>query len=111
MNWILTVLCTIGAYALISWFSIRAGEHHTLWQAFLSPFRHWLDLVLVLSGSMVYAMAIFFGIRSSSFAPSIVITLGVIVSFLFSVWLADGIITPRRVLGIGIVMVGVFLMR
>ena len=111
MNWFLTILFTIGAYALISWFSIRAGEHNTLWQAFFSPVRNWLDFVLVISGSMTYAIAIFFGVRSSAFAPSIVITLGVIVSFMFSVWLADGVIIPRRLLGIGIVLIGVWLMR
>ncbi|MEM7111754.1 MAG: hypothetical protein AAF614_04930 [Chloroflexota bacterium] len=111
MNWIMMILYTIGAYALISWYSIRAGEHHTIWQAFFSPVRNWVDFVLVISGSMVYALAIFHGIRSTAFAPSIVITLGVLVSFAFSVWFADGVITPQRLLGIFVVMCGVWLMR
>ena len=111
MNWFLTILYTLIAYALISWFSIRAGQHDTFLQAFLSPVRNWVDFLLVIGGSMIYALALFYGTRSSAFAAPIVITLGVLVSFGFSVWLADGVITGRRLLGVGIVMFGVWLMQ
>ena len=60
---------------------------------------------------MIYAVALYYGTLSSNFAAPMVISLGVIVSFGFSVWLADGEITPQRLLGVLVVMFGVWLMR
>jgi drug/metabolite transporter (DMT)-like permease len=111
MNWLLSILFTIVAYAIISLYSIRSGAQATAWQAFFASVRSILDLGLVVVGGMFYAVALFYGTLSSDFAPSIVISLGVIVSFIFSVWLGDGVITPQRLAGIAVVMFGVWLMR
>ena len=43
LNWVLTIICTMLAYGMISWFSIRAGQQDTFMQAFLSPVRSWVD--------------------------------------------------------------------
>jgi len=111
LNWVLTLVCTVVAYGMISWFSIRAGQQETFMQAFLSPVRSWIDFALVVGGGMIYAVALFYGTLSSDFAAPIVISLGVIVSFCFSVWLADGEITAQRLAGVAVVMFGVWLMR
>lgn len=111
MNWILTIFFTISAYNLFSLFGVRSGQHDTFWRAALSPISNWIDFLLILFGSIGFGLATFYGARSSTFATSIVIALGVVVSYGFSVWFADGVITTTRLVGVGVILLGVCLIR
>lgn len=111
MNWLFAIVATIFAYTLFSWFGLRTAAATSLRGAVLAVVSNPLDFLLIIVGSAGFAVATFFAIKSSPFAVTVVISLGLAVSFVFSVIFANAEVTVARVAGLGAIAFGVWLMR
>lgn len=111
MNWLLTVLFAIVAYTLFSYFGLRTAEASTAQRAALGAFTNGLNFALIMAGTMGFSLALFFGTKASSFAVTVVIALGVVVSFAFGAIVGGGSVTPAHAAGIALILTGVALLK
>lgn len=111
MNWVFSIVATIIAYTLFSCFGLRTGAATTFKDALFTPFSNLIDLSLVLVGSAGFGVATYYALKSSAYAIPIVISLGLIVSFVFSTIFADGRITITKLIGLFVIMIGVLLIK
>ena len=111
MNWLYAIIATVISYTLFSYFGVRTGDANSFKDALLTPFSHFIDFALVLAGSAGFGVATYFALKSSSFAIPMIISLGLIVSFVFSVLFADGKISISKLAGLGIIVIGVLLIK
>ncbi len=111
LNWIFTFVFTVTAYLFITAFGIRAGEQQSALDAATALVRNPINFALVILGSALYGVAAFYAIRASSYGTSIVISLGVVVSFVISAYWTSSSIAPKHIVGIVVVLVGVWLLQ
>lgn len=111
MNWVFAIISTIISYTLFSYFGMRTGAATTFKDAVLSPFSNFIDLALVLTGSAGFGVAAYYALKSSSYAIPVIISLGLIVSFVFSTIFTDGRITMTRLVGLGVIVLGIILIK
>ncbi len=111
MNWIYAIIATVISYTLFSYFGLRTGTASTFRDAALSPFTNIIDLTLVLTGSAGFGVATYFALKSSSYAVPIIISLGLIVSFIFATIFSDGKITVERLIGLLVIVLGIVLIK
>ena len=111
MHWILTIVATVVAYTLFSYFGVRTGSSDTLAKAAFAPVSNPIDFSLIVFGSSGFGIATYFALKTSPFAVTLVIAIGLIVSFLFSVLVVSAEATPQRLIGLVVVMAGVWLLR
>lgn len=111
MNWLFTVVFTAVAYTLYSVFGLRVGTSDTVVRAGLAPFTDPLNFGLVMAGTLGFSLALFFGSRASDFAFTIIIALGVVVSFAFSVVVGGASVGVYHALGIALIIAGVALLK
>ena len=104
MNWFLALIATIISYTALSYFALRAGGTTSFRHALLLPVSNPIDFVLVLSGNAAFGVAAYFALKNSPYAITIVISIGLIVSFVFSTFFTDGRITALHVFGLGIII-------
>jgi uncharacterized membrane protein len=111
MNWAAAITATVVSYTLFSYFGLRTGETGSFRQAVLLPFRNPLDFALVMLGSAAFGVATFYALKTSSYAIPVVISIGLVVSFVFSTLFADGRVTIMRLAGLALILSGVWLMK
>ena len=111
MNWFLAIIATIVSYTLFSYFGLRTGAASSFQDALLAPVSSAVNFGLILVGSAGFGVATFYALKSSPFAITAVISIGLIVSFVFSSLFADGRITITRLLGLGVIVAGVWLLK
>ena|SRR3989344_2125324 len=99
------------AYTLISFFGqITGGGAKTIVEvvrAVLKP----LPLLLLVVGNIFFAMTVFAGFKVTQFAIPAAIALGAAVSFFYSVLVLGGTVTALKVLGVVLILVGIFFLR
>ena len=111
MNWILAIIATVISYTLFSYFGMRVGEADSFKDAALAPFTSIVDFALVLFGSCGFGIATYYALKSSAYAIPIIISLGLLVSFVFSVLFADGKISSSKLIGFCIIILGVLIVK
>ena len=111
MNWLLTILATITSYTLFSIFGLRTGQAETFHQAALAPVTNPINFLLILVGSAGFGVATYYALKSSPFAITIVISVGLLVSFLFSALFANGQIDIQKIVGLCTIIAGVWLIK
>ncbi len=111
MNWFLALIATIISYTALSYFAFRAGGTTSFRYALLLPISSPIDFALVLSGNAAFGVATYFALKNSPYAITIVISIGLIVSFVFSTFVTDGRITALHILGLGIIILGVWFLK
>lgn len=111
MNWLLTVLFTIVAYTLFSYFGMRTAGSSTALRAGLAPLTDWLNFALIMSGTVGFSLALFFGAKASAFAVTVVIALGVVVSFLFAAFVGGSGVTFFHAAGLALILSGVAFLK
>ena len=111
MNWILTVVFSIVAYTLFSFFGLRTAGSLSATRAALAPVTDLVNFSLIMSGTVGFSLALFFGAKASAFALTVVIALGVVVSFAFAAVVGGA--TPKAIHGGGIalILVGIALLK
>ena len=111
MNWLFAILATITSYTLFSIFGLRTGNAESFLRAILAPISNPIDFLLILVGSAGFGVATFYALKSSPFAITVVISVGLLVSFLFSVLFANGPINIHKIAGICTIILGVWLIK
>ncbi len=111
LNWAWTVFFAIVAYSLYSYFGQRVGASPTAWRAATVPFTDWLNFGLILAGTLAFSLALFFGGRASAFAVTVVIALGVVVSFAFAAMVGGVAVKPLHLGGIAMILTGIACLR
>ena len=111
LNWILAIIATIVSYTLFSYYGLRTGELLSFKQALMAPVNNLVNFSLVIIGSAGFGVATFYGLKGSPYAITAVISIGLIVSFVFSVLFADGRITSFRIFGLAMIIFGVWLLK
>lgn len=111
MNWILAILATITSYTLFCIFALRTGQAETFRQAALAPLSSPIDFLLVLVGSAGFGVATFYALKSSPLAITVVISIGLLVSYVFSVIFVNGEISIQKSAGLFAILAGVWLIK
>ena len=110
-NWLLTTAFAIVAYTLFSYFGQRTASSETALRAALAPISDWLNFALIMTGTVGFSLALFFGAKASAFAVTVVIALGVVVSFAFAALIGGSAATLSHGAGIALILAGVALLR
>jgi len=111
MVWIYFIGLSIVTYIGISLFGkLTGGESQTALQAALNGFRP-LPLAIILMANTIFAVAIFYGLQVTSAAVTIVLSIGVVTSFIFSVAFLGVYVTSIKLLGVLLIIAGIYLLR
>jgi hypothetical protein len=106
----LFVACAAVAYVGIAFFGqLVGGAKGSALQAFLATLSP-APLLVVTVANMFFGLALYYGFAVTRFAIPATIAIGVITSFAYSVAFLGGQISLIRMLGVAIVMVGIFLL-
>ena len=111
MNLILAIVSTIVSYTLFSYYGLRTGEVASFKYALIGPVSNLLNFGLAIAGSASFGVATYYALKSSPYGITLVISLGIIVSFIFSYLFVDGRITTLRIIGLGIILLGAWLIK
>ena len=110
VQWILFAVLTIIAYGGISWFAqLSGGSSTSALGAFFSAIKPF-PLFVVTVANMFFGLALYYGFSVTRFAIPAAISLGVITSFAFSAIVLGAPVTLTKLVGAGIVIVGVIVM-
>ncbi|MGH1537978.1 MAG: hypothetical protein ACRBDX_08010 [Gammaproteobacteria bacterium] len=111
MNWILTILATTASYTLFSIFGLRTGQAESFYQAAFSLVRDPINFLLIFIGSAGFGVATFYAYKSSPLAITVVISIGLLVSFVFSVIFANGEINLQKIAALCLITLGIWLIK
>ena len=111
MNWLFTILATVTSYTLFSIFGLRTGGATSFKQAVLTPVSSPIDFLLILVGSAGFGVATFYALKSSPIAITVVISIGLLVSYVFSVIFTNGEIGVQKLAGLCTIIIGVWLIK
>lgn len=111
MNWLLTIVFSIVAYTLFSWFGLRSAGAASWQRASTTAFTDWFNFALIMSGTVGFSLALFFAAKASAFAVTVVIALGVIVSFAFGAIVGGSTATFTHAGGLVLILVGIALLK
>ena len=111
LYWVLFVATGILSYLLLSLFGqLTGGSVNSAISAFLAAFKP-IPFVVLIIGNALWGVAIFFGLQNTKYAIPGVIALGIITSFFYSVIVLENTVTWPRLVGLGFVMLGIYLIR
>jgi hypothetical protein len=111
LYWLLFATTGIVSYLLLSLFGqLTGGSVNSAISAFLAAFKP-IPLVLLIIGNALWGVAIFFGLQNTKYAIPVVIALGIITSFFYSVIVLENPVTWPRLLGVGLVILGIYFIR
>ena len=111
MNWLLTALLSFVAYTLFSWYGMRTGTANSAVAAGLAPVRDPLNFALIAIGTIAFSLALFYGNRASDFAVTVVIAIGVLVSFAFSAAVGGVQLAAAHFAAIALILGGIYLLK
>lgn len=107
--WIAFIFCGIIAYIGISLFAQLSSSGASAIESFFSTLKP-LPLFVVTVANMFFGVALFYGFSVTRFAIPSIISIGVITSFLYSIFVLGASITLTKVLGILVIILGIILM-
>ncbi len=111
LNWAMFAITGILAYVFLSMFGhLGGGSGTSALGAVLATFKP-LPFVLLVLGNTLWGVSVFFGLQNTGYAIPASIALGIITSFLYSVIVFDAPVTLIRVLGLCIVLCGIYLLK
>ena len=111
MNWLLTILLSIFAYTLYSYYGMRTAGATTATAAAFEMVRSWMSFGLIFMGTIGFSLALFYGSKASEFAVTVVIAIGVVVSFAFSAIVGGGLVGMGNLVGLALILGGIYLLK
>lgn len=109
-QWLGFLLAIVTAYLGISWFAQLTAEYGvTAWGAFLSAVRP-LPLLIVTVANMFFGLGLYYGFGFTRFAIPAAISIGVVTSFVYSVFVLGAQVTSIKILGALMVILGVVIL-
>lgn len=111
IHWFLFVSILTLMYLCISTIGkMSGGEAQSVLESVKNLFTPFL-LVLVLISNILFAIGIYYGFIVTSNALTISIVIGVVTSFVYSVVMFGVSVTATKLVGLGLVLIGVYLLR
>ena len=111
LNWLLFAVTGVVAYVLLSLFGqLGGGSSNSAVGAFLAAFKP-IPFVLLIIGNALWGVAVYFGLQNTKNAIPAVIALGIITSFLYSLIVFENPVTWWRLLGLGLVILGIYFIQ
>lgn len=111
ISWILFATISTLAYIAISLFGqLSGGSSPSALTTALSVFKP-LTFITMVAGNVLWGVAVFYGLQNTTYAVTAAIALGAIVSFIYSAVILGAPITSFRILGIAVILVGIYLLR
>lgn len=111
MAWIYFVGLTVLMYVAINFIGkISGGESTSALEAAKAIFSPTVFL-LVVGANVLFAISIFYGFSVSSSALAISVAIGVLTAFVFSVVTLGVSVTLTKVLGLVLVVAGIYLLK
>jgi len=111
LYWFLFAATGIVSYVLLSLFGqLTGGSGNSAIGAFLAAFKP-IPLVLLIIGNALWGVAVFFGLQNTKYAIPAVVSLGIITSFFYTVIVFENPVTWWRLLGLGLVILGIYFIR
>ena len=108
---VLFFVLSLITYTLVAWFGqLTGGSTGTFWQDVLSIFKP-LPLLIILVSNAFFAAALSMGFKLSPYAVPMAIAIGVIASFIYSTIFLGGVVTWVKVVGVGAILVGIYLLK
>ncbi|MBY0110753.1 hypothetical protein K2Y00_01995 [Patescibacteria group bacterium] len=108
---ILFFVLSIVTYVLFAWFGhLTGGSPGTFWQDVFEVFKP-MPLAILIVGNLFFAAAVSIGLKISPYAIPMAIAIGVIASFVYSMLFLGGTFTWVKTLGIGAILVGIYLLK
>lgn len=110
-NWVAFVVFGVLAYLFISMFGhLGGGNSPSAMSAAMATFRP-IPFLLLVAGNLLWGVAVFFGFRVTNHAIPVAIAVGLVVSTLYSIVVLESTATLLRVLGLIVVVLGIYLIR
>jgi drug/metabolite transporter (DMT)-like permease len=111
LNWIIFTISGIVAYIFISYFAQITGGAHpkNSFDAFMSGL-HPLAVIVIVFSNLFFALAVYHGFIISRFSISMIVALGVLVTFVYSVLVLGAQVTPIKLCGVAAVLTGIALL-
>ena len=98
-------------YFLFAWFGhMTGGSAGTFWQDVLEVLKP-VPLIVLLVGNFFFAAAISIGLKVSPYAIPMAIAIGVLSSFVYSMLFLGGTFTWVKMLGVVVILAGIYLLK
>lgn len=111
MPWVYFIGLAVAGYICISIFAQLVGPSSTsFWSAVVSTFKP-LPFGVVMLGNALLGGALYYGFLSTNAAVPIAISIGVITSVAYSVSFLGVTITTTKLVGITMIIIGIYLLR
>jgi len=109
-HWLIFAVSMGIAYMGIALFGQLSGDKGTsALSAFLTALRP-LPFLIITIANMFFALGLFYGFKVTRYAIPIAISSGVIISFLYSVFVMGTSITITKVIGVVTILVGIVIL-
>lgn len=109
-QWLLFAMLTVVAYIGISIFShLSGGQAMSAWQALLSAFRP-IPLMVIVGANAIFAVGFYNGLTISRYALPVMLSIGVLTTFAYSLIFFGAHLSIPKVLGLALVLCGIVLL-
>ena len=112
LNWILFVALGSLAYVGLSLMGqLSGGAATSSLSAALNLFKNPYALLALIVGNALWAVALYWGLRETKLALPMLIATGDVVGFVYAALVFGAEVTTVRVVGLVIIMVGIYLLH
>lgn len=111
LSGVLFFALSFATYFLLSLFGqLTGGSGATLVDSIGRMFRP-IPLLVLIASNIFFASALYFGFQFSKFAIPMAIAVGVVASFVYSMLFLGGTVSAFKLLGVALILVGIYLLR
>ena len=111
LNWVLFLFLVSVAYVGITYVGhLTAHESASVTKTLLRLFKPSILLPMILA-TMAFNASLYYGFLATPFALSVAVSIGVIISFLYSIFMMGAGVSAPNLLGVALIIVGIFLIK
>lgn len=111
IQWLIFLATTVVAYTFIATLGrLGGGEAETAWDSVKNLFTPLVFGVMVV-GNLFFVVGVYYGFLVTENAIPIAVTLGVLTSFVYSIVTLGTTVTPPHLAGLGLIIIGIYLLR
>ncbi len=107
----LFLVFSFAAYLLIALFGhLTGGSPGTFWEDVAAVFKP-IPLLILLASNLLFAAALSHGFKVTPYAIPASVAVGILASFAYSATILHASVTPLKILGIVLILVGIYFLR
>lgn len=110
MNWIYFLGLAIAGYVGIAIYNRAVGSADSFLDAIYTAFQP-VPFTVMVAANIILGVAVYYGFLATSSAIPVLISAGVIVTFAYSVVAAGVTMTFTKLLGIALIIAGIYLLQ